>query len=120
MYGAWSFTVPSITAYNNTPADGAKNVLDNVTLSWAPGLGAQLHQVYFGNNFDDVSNASGAPLVQDTTFVPGALEPGKTYYWRVDEFESGITHKGDVWSFSTVPEIAVTDQNLMLSWRHNG
>ena len=112
----WSFTVPSITAYNNTPADGAKNVLDNVTLSWAPGLGAQLHQVYFGNNFDDVSNASGAPLVQDTTFVPGALEPGKTYYWRVDEFESGITHKGDVWSFSTVPEIAVTDQNLMLWW----
>ena len=112
----WSFTVPSITAYNNTPADGAKNVLDNVTLSWAPGLNAQLHQVYFGNNFDDVSNASGAPLVQDTTFVPGALEPDKTYYWRVDEFESGITHKGDVWSFSTVPEIAVTDQNLMLWW----
>jgi len=112
----WSFTVPSRTAYNNSPADGAINVLDNVTLSWEPGLNAQLHQVYFGDNFDDVSNASGTPLVQDTTFVPGALEPDKTYYWRVDEFESGITHKGDVWSFSTVPEIAVTDQNLMLWW----
>ena len=26
----------------------------------------------------------------------------KTYYWRVDEFDVLATHKGDVWSFTTV------------------
>jgi hypothetical protein len=26
---------------------------------------------------------------------------GKTYYWRVDEFDAIDTHKGDVWSFTT-------------------
>jgi len=25
---------------------------------------------------------------------------GKTYYWRVDEFDAITTHKGDVWSFT--------------------
>jgi len=112
----WSFTIPPRTAYNNSPADGATNVLQNVTLSWSSGFGAQLHQVYFGDSFDDVNDASGAPLVMDTTFTPDTLEPGKTYYWRVDEFAAPTTHRGDVWSFTTVPEVAVTDQNLMLWW----
>jgi len=36
-----------------------------------------------------------------TTYTPGTLEPGKNYYWRVDEFDGSTTHRGDIWSFTT-------------------
>jgi hypothetical protein len=97
----WSFTVPPRTAYNPSPPDTAKFVELNPTLTWNPGWGAKLHQVYFGDNFEDVNTATGADQVTTTTFVPGELELGKTYYWRVDEFDVVETHKGDVWSFTT-------------------
>ncbi|HEC04021.1 MAG TPA: hypothetical protein ENI81_10845, partial [Phycisphaerales bacterium] len=111
----WSFSIPPQTAYNNSPADGASNVLQDVTFSWTPGMGASLHHVYFGETFDDVNNAAGAIPQVDAIFTPTALETGKTYYWRVDEFDStGTTHRGDVWSFTTVPDVAVTNPNLTL------
>jgi hypothetical protein len=112
----WSFWVPPRTAYDGVPADGEMNVLQDVTLNWTAGFNAQLHQVYFGETFEDVNTASGAPLLSDTTYTPSTLGTGKTYYWRVDEFSSGVTHKGDVWSFTTVPEIDITNPNLMLWW----
>ena len=97
----WSFTVPPKTGYNPNPIDTGKWVDLNPTLSWRPGSGARLHYVYFGDNFDEVSNATGATQQTTTTFTPGTLEMGKTYYWRVDEFDVVETHKGDVWSFTT-------------------
>ncbi|TKJ38214.1 MAG: hypothetical protein CEE38_05495 [Planctomycetes bacterium B3_Pla] len=112
----WSFWIPPKTAYNNSPADGITYVLQDVTLNWTAGFGAKMHNVYFGDNFDDVNNAVGAPPQTDTTFTPGTLELDKTYYWRVDEFDPPATHKGDVWSFTTVPDVAVTNPNLMLWW----
>ena len=96
----WSFLVPPKKAYEPVPTDGSKFVDANVELSWTPGFGAKLHTVYFGDNFDDVDNAAGGAAQGTTTFAPGALEPGKTYYWRVDEFDVAATHKGDVWSFA--------------------
>jgi hypothetical protein len=113
----WSFFVPPRRAFNASPADGAKYVHPNVTLSWAPGMNAVLHYVYFGNNFDDVNNASNAPPTVDPTYTPGALERGVEYYWRVDEFDGITTNKGDVWSFTTIPPIAVGDPNLVGWWR---
>jgi len=97
----WSFTVPPTTGYNPSPPDTGKWIDLNPELSWSPGSGARLHFVYFGDNFDEVSNATGATQQTTTTFSPGALEMGKTYYWRVDEFDVAETHKGDVWSFTT-------------------
>jgi len=97
----WSFTVPSKTAYNPTPADGAKFIDPNANFSWAPGLGAISHTVYFGDNFDEVNNAVGNLSQANTTYEPGPLELKKTYYWRVDEFDILNTHKGEVWSFTT-------------------
>ncbi|MHC4568623.1 MAG: LamG domain-containing protein, partial [Planctomycetota bacterium] len=115
----WSFWIPPRTAYNSTPVDGAVNVLDDVTLGWTAGLGAQLHQIYFGDNFDDVSNASGAVLSDATTYAPDALEAGKTYYWRVDEFSNGVTHKGDIWSLTMAPDVPAQDDdpNLVGWWK---
>ena len=113
----WSFWVPPKKAYEAVPADKAQFVLSDVTLEWTAGFNAKLHTVYFGDNFDEVSNASGGVAQTTTTFAPGVLEPEKTYYWRVDEFDPPATHKGDVWSFTTVPEIPITDPNLVGWWK---
>ncbi|MHC4116802.1 MAG: LamG domain-containing protein [Planctomycetota bacterium] len=112
----WSFTVPPKKAYDPVPPDGMKFVDSDATLSWTPGFGSKLHHVYFGDNLDDVNNATGALPQADATFTPGALEMEKTYYWRVDEFDGAITHKGEVWSLTTIPVIAPHEDPNLLGW----
>ncbi|MCP4263461.1 MAG: LamG domain-containing protein [Planctomycetes bacterium] len=98
----WSFGIPPKTAYAPEPADTAESVELDADLNWTAGFGAKLHTVYFGDNFADVSNAAGGVAQGAATYSPGPLELAKTYYWRVDEFDVIETHKGDVWSFTTV------------------
>jgi len=97
----WSFSIAPKTAYDPIPANGADSVETDVQLNWTGGFGSKLHTVYFGDNFDEVNNASGGPTQGSTTYTPGPLKMAKTYYWRVDEFDVVETHKGDVWSFIT-------------------
>ena len=97
----WSFSIPPRTAYFPDPADGAESVAVDVELSWTGGFGSKLHTVYFGDNFDDVSNAAGGLPQGAATYTPGPLELARTYYWRVDEFDAVDTFKGEVWSFLT-------------------
>ncbi|HEC03850.1 MAG TPA: LamG domain-containing protein, partial [Phycisphaerales bacterium] len=77
----WSFLVPPKKAYNPIPVEGSKFIDPGVELNWTPGYDAKLHTVYFGDNFDEVSNAADGAAQGTTTFAPGALEPGRTYYW---------------------------------------
>jgi hypothetical protein len=121
----WSFTIASKTAFNPNPADGAEFVDPDAVLSWEIGFGAKLHTVYFGDNFDDVNNATGGLPAGSTTYTPDALELGKVYYWRVDEFDAVDTHKGEVWSFTTEGAVATlkpsnravdVKQTQVLSW----
>jgi len=112
----WNFRIQPRTAYDNSPADGTINVLQDVTLNWTAGMGASLHQVYFGDNLDEVSNAVGATMQTDAIYTPATLEAGKTYYWRVDEFDGIETQKGEVWSFNTVPNVAITEPRLVGWW----
>ena len=105
----WSFTIPSKTAREPVPADGAEFVAMNATLTWTVGLGAKLHSVYFGEDFDTVNEATGAPTIGVARYTPEELQLAKTYYWRVDEFDGSATYKGEVWSFTT--EGAVTGPN---------
>jgi hypothetical protein len=97
----WSFSIPPKTAYFPDPPDGALSVSVDVELRWTAGFGAKLHTVYFGDNFDDVNNATGGQTRGTTTYNPGHLTLARTYYWRVDEFDVVETHKGRVWSFTT-------------------
>ena len=97
----WSFTVPPKEAYEPDPANGAKFLGTGVTLGWMPGIGAKLHTVYFGSNPDDVTDATSGASQTAATYNPGALDPGTTYYWRVDEFDGAQTHTGNLWSFTT-------------------
>ena len=112
----WSFLVPAKTAYDPSPADGAEYIALDVTLSWTGGFNAKLHTVYFGNSFDEVNNAAGGLPQTDTNYNPGPFEKDTTYYWRVDEFDGATTHKGDVWTFSTIPAIPINDPDLVGWW----
>ncbi|MCP4260661.1 MAG: LamG domain-containing protein [Planctomycetes bacterium] len=105
----WSFAIAPKTAYDPVPADGAEAVAVDVELSWTEGFGGKLHTVYFGDNFDDIENATGGQAQGTTTYTPGALEMAKTYFWRVDEFDIVETYKGDVWSFTTVGAVGGPD-----------
>ncbi len=113
----WSFWIPSRKAYEPFPPNGAKYIDQNVDLSWTTGFGAKFHTVYFGDNFDDVNNAVVGIPQTATTFTPGIVELEKTYYWRVDEFDGLVTYKGDLWSFKTLPDIPITDPNLVGWWK---
>jgi hypothetical protein len=98
----WSFSIPPQTAYNPDPPDGAEFVSpDNVTLTWTPGLGAKLHTVYLGDDYDGISNATIGTPSGAATYNPGPLELEKVYYWRVDESDGIATYKGDIWAFTT-------------------
>ena len=105
----WSFSIPPKTAYFPDPADSAESVALDAELSWTPGFGAKLHTIYFGDNFDDVSNAAGGSPQGTANYSPDTLKMAKTYYWRVDEFDIVETHKGDVWSFITEGAVAALE-----------
>jgi len=102
------------------PEDGALCPDTWVNLSWLPGGLAVSHDVYVGENFDDVDAGAEGTFVgnQAGTFIvvgfpgfayPDGLVPGTTYYWRIDEVndaEPNSPWKGDVWSFSIPPKTA--------------
>jgi hypothetical protein len=117
----WSFTVQPLTAWGAAPANGATFVRLDQDLTWSAGIGAIFHNVYFGASYDEVANAveptsQSVEAALDFEAFGIALEAGKTYYWRVDEFAPmGIT-QGEVWSFSTVPVIPITDARLVGYW----
>ncbi len=113
----WSFTVPVITAYDPEPSDGAEFVEPNVTLRWEAGFGAESHTVYIDEDFNDVNDAADGTPTDATAFRPAPLAKGTVYYWRVDEFDGVNTHKGNIWSFTTIPDVPITDPNLLCWWK---
>ena len=72
--------------------------------------------VYFGTDADKVGDAAGAPPVTGATFDPGPLALDTTYYWRVDMFDGMEWTKGEVWSLTTLPDVAIADPNLTVWW----
>ncbi len=97
----WSFSLPPKTAYAPVPADGDEIGETTATLTWTPGYGAKLHTIYFGEEYDQVNNATVGIPRGTADYSPGSLEQEKVYYWRVDEFDGFGTYKGDVWTFTT-------------------
>ena len=128
------------TASNPSPEDGTLYLDTWVTLSWKAGDFAVSHDVYMGDNFDDVNDGTGDTFRgnQDLLFYvvgfpgyayPDGLVNGTTYYWRIDEVNDANASspwKGDVWSFTVPPKTAYypdpaegaesVDLNVVLSW----
>jgi hypothetical protein len=123
------------------PKDGAIHTETWVTLSWEAGGFAASHDVYLGENFDDVNNGTGDTYRgnQEGTFYvagfpgyayPDGLVPGTTYYWRIDEVNQvhpDSPWKGRICSFTVPSKKAynpapgdgnhfVGTENLILSW----
>jgi hypothetical protein len=113
---------PSGAAERPSPSDGALIEETWVTLKWWPGNFAVSHDVYLGDNFEDVNDATKESEIfrgnqVSTLFVagfprfayPDGLVPGSTYYWRIDEVNDADPNspwKGLVWSFSIPPKTA--------------
>jgi len=102
----WSFSIPPRTAYAPDPADGAEFVDLDVRLTWTTGYGAIFNYVVFGEDFEEVSSAGAGIPSGSTNYNPGPLKLAKTYYWRVDAFDGTETHKGEVWSFTTLGAVS--------------
>ena len=125
--------------WNPSPTDGVLYEDTWASLSWSPGDFAVSHDVYFGDNFDDVNDGAAETCCgnQASTFFvvgfpgmphPDGLVPGTTYYWRIDDVEADGTtiHKGNVWSFSVPPRTAyapdpvdgaeLVEPDVELSW----
>ena len=113
----WSFSTQPAIASNPTPANGVRYVDLNQDLTWQKGVGAVFHTIYLGDSFEAVNNATtGGLILPDAKYDPGLLKADTSYYWRIDEFTATGTLKGDVWTFRTLPTVAVTDPNLLAWW----
>jgi regulation of enolase protein 1 (concanavalin A-like superfamily) len=116
----WSFTFASFQAWKPVPADGEPCTDPNLTLTWMPGLDGLSHDVYFGADETGVAEGTsdtfkGKLLLP--SYAAGLLQPGATYYWRVDEVNAvGGKVKGPVWRFTTLPVIPIDDPNLVGWW----
>jgi len=97
-----------------SPEDEATDVYRETALTWRSGGFAASHDVYLGTSFDDVNMATRANpldvLVSEgqlaSTYDPGRLELGQTYYWRIDEVNAApdsTVFPGVVWSFTVEP-----------------
>jgi hypothetical protein len=100
-----------LTAQNPNPANGAMD-FTNPLFQWTPGDGALFHDVYIGTT-PELTEADMVSAHQpfNMFYYMAGLEPGVTYYWRVDETDAaGVTHTGPVWNFTTpspVPPVPV-------------
>jgi len=133
--------LPELASRPN-PKDGAYHEDTWITLSWTPGAYAVSHDVYLGEDFDVVNDATRDSEEfrgnQGADFYiagfpgyayPEGLVPGTTYYWRIDEVNDADPNspwKGDVWNFTIPPKKAynpnpadgtgITDTTVPLSW----
>jgi len=107
-------------ALGPNPANGALYSDTWATISWRPGDYAVSHDVYIGENFEDVNNGTAGTFRGNQNLAyfvvgfpgypyPDGLVPGTTYYWRIDEVneaDSNSPWKGNIWSFSIPPKTA--------------
>jgi len=111
----WSFTTivaAPAAASNPSPSNSATGVSITADLSWTAGSGATSRDVYFGTTSPGASQGNQTAATFDT----GTMDNDTTYYWRIDEVNTGGTTTGTVWSFTTEQE-ATPDANLVGWWR---
>jgi len=122
-----------LQASNPTPADGDLYAYTWVNLNWRAGDLAVSHDVYFGEDFDDVKDGTEEAFrgnQAESFFVaglpgfsyPNGLIPGTTYYWRIDEVNDlhpDSPWKGNVWSFLVPSEITYTPGRFEITYYDN-
>ncbi len=111
--GAWDpeNEMPPVLQYASLPQPFLKqyDVKAAPELKWIGACGATSYNVYFGLTSDPefVGNQSG------TSFSPGTLKSGRTYYWRVDAVNSEGVVKGSVWQFTVAGTVGVEEVTVI-------
>jgi len=111
------FYIP-VWAREPNPDSGATGVsVDNVSVSWRAGREAASHKVYFSTSRKAVIDETISPVSIPAngsygSHNVGALDLGRTYYWKVNEVneaEIPTTWKGDIWNFAVLDYFVVDD-----------
>jgi hypothetical protein len=117
----WSFTTGTIKASDASPYDNEIAVFIDTDLSWKAGLGSTESKVYFGTSSDTLELQTTITHTEDAeqySYQVTGLANNADYYWRVDEtLDTGEEVTGDVWQFTTIPVIPVTDPSLVGWWK---
>jgi hypothetical protein len=91
-------------ATSPSPLNAADDVtLDQATISWTDGGGADTFNVYYGTSSGSlslVSSTQAGTSFSLTTYLPYTYSV--TRYWRIDSTNSYGTTTGDEWSFTTI------------------
>jgi hypothetical protein len=96
---------PRIKAWGPTPANGARDVMLGL-LRWKSLDTIRLHNIYVGTDPNlTAANLAGPRQPGNLFFYGPGIQPGVTYYWRVDEIGPDLktVYPGDVWSFLARP-----------------
>jgi Concanavalin A-like lectin/glucanases superfamily/F5/8 type C domain len=102
------FLAIPVQARQPEPAAGVTEVEVTTALNWYAGRAAATHDVYLGTDPDAL------PLVDSVSapvYVPGDLDLGQMYYWKINEVNEAdeiSVWEGTVWSFTT-QEFALID-----------
>ncbi|PKO19145.1 MAG: hypothetical protein CVU39_00920 [Chloroflexi bacterium HGW-Chloroflexi-10] len=113
----WSFSTinqaPNVPS-NPSPATGASSLALDTNLSWSggdPDGDAVTYDLYFeaGDNTPDVRVSTAQ---SGTSYDPGTLSTGTTYYWQIIATdENGKSTASVVWNFSTLNNAPYTPSN---------
>ncbi|MCK4995765.1 MAG: hypothetical protein KAR55_02655, partial [Thermoplasmatales archaeon] len=98
----WLENDPPDPPSNPNPENGATDVGIDADLSWTcsdPDGDPLTYDVYFGENSNPPLEATG---ITDTTYDPGPMDYGDTYYWKiVAHDDNGASTTGPIWHFTT-------------------
>lgn len=105
------------------PTHGTTDASILPTLTWVEAAFATGRQLWFGKpGYMEAVD----PAPDGTSCVPGLLEPGQTYQWRVDQTGPNGTVTGHTWEFTTgqsAPiddfEFYMSDGDIASAWTHN-
>jgi len=100
-------TAPSLLS----PSNGATGVTTTPTLSWSAASNATSYDVYFGTS----TSPGLAGTVTGTSFQPGTLTAGTTYYWRVVGKNSSSSASSGTYTFTVAPGTTNTAGPTLLS-----
>jgi pectinesterase len=111
--GAWDpeNEMPPVLQYASLPQPFLKqyDVTASPELKWIGACGATSYNVYFGltPTPDFVGNQT------QTSYSPGTLKSGRTYYWRVDAVNSEGIVTGNTWQFTVAGLVNVDEESTV-------
>ncbi len=84
------------------PGDSAILVNPNTSLSWSGGDPNYFDQLVYDVYFDTANPPQLVNSQSATTYNPGTMEYGTTYYWQIMASDADTSITSPIWSFTTI------------------